>query len=114
MSAVLGGTDSLTVLPFDLIYEQPSEFAERIARNQQSLLKYEAHFDKIADPAAGSYYIESLTASIAEQAWKLFLEIQDKGGFLAAFREGFIQAGLKAMAEKKLKGIASRRENILG
>lgn len=114
MSATLGGTDSLSVLPFDLVFEQPTEFAERIARNQQSLLKYEANFDKITDPAAGSYYIESLTASIAEQAWKIFLEIQDKNGFLAAFREGFIQSQLKAMAEKKLKAIASRRENILG
>jgi len=114
MSATLGGTDSLSVLPFDLTYEQPSEFAERIARNQQSLLKFEAHFDKIADPAAGSYYIENLTESIGEQAWKIFLEIQDKGGFLSAFKEGFIQAQLKAMADKKLKAIATRRENILG
>jgi methylmalonyl-CoA mutase len=73
MSAVLGGTDSLTVLPFDVVYEKSTEFAERIARNQQALLKEEANFDKIADPAAGSYYIENLTASIAEQAWKLFL-----------------------------------------
>jgi methylmalonyl-CoA mutase len=114
MSAALGGTDSLTVLPYDLIYEQPTEFSERIARNQQSLLKDEAHFDKITDPAGGSYFIENLTASIAEQSWKLFLEIQDKGGFLAAFKEGFIQTQLKTMAEKKLKAIASRRENILG
>jgi methylmalonyl-CoA mutase len=113
-SAVLGGTDSLTVLPFDLTYEQPSEFSERIARNQQSLLKYEAHFDKIADPAAGSYYIENLTASIAEQAWKLFLDIQDKGGFLKAFNEGYIQSQLKTIADKKLKAVSSRRENILG
>ncbi len=114
MSATLGGTDSLTVLPFDLIYEQPTDLAERVARNQQSLLKFEAHFDKITDPSAGSYYIESLTSSIAEQAWKIFLEIQDKGGFLSAFNEGFIQSQLKAMVEKKLKAVASRRENILG
>jgi methylmalonyl-CoA mutase len=92
MSATLGGTDSLTIRPFDAIYEQPTEFAERIARNQQSVLKEEAHFDKIADPSAGSYYIETLTASIAEQAWKLFLEIQEKGGFISAFREGFVQS----------------------
>ena len=114
MSAVLGGTDSLTVLPFDVVYEQPTEFAERIARNQQALLKEEANFDKIADAGAGSYYIETLTASIAEQAWKIFLDIQDKGGFIAAFREGSIQAQVNAMAEKRKKAIATRRENILG
>jgi methylmalonyl-CoA mutase len=114
MSAVLGGADSLTVLPFDSVYEQPAEFAERIARNQQALLKEEVHLDKIADPAAGSYYIETLTSSIAEQAWKLFLEVQEKGGFLAAFREGFVQSLVKEMAQKRTHAVASRRDNILG
>jgi methylmalonyl-CoA mutase len=114
MSAVLGGADSLTVLPFDSVYEQPSAFAERIARNQQSLLKEEVHLDKIADPAAGSYYIETLTSSIAEQAWKLFLEIEEKGGFLAAFRSGFVQLQVNEMAEKRRKAIGSRRDNVLG
>ena len=114
MSATLGGTDSLTIHPFDIVYEQPTEFAERIARNQQAILMEEAHFDKIADPAAGSYYIESLTAAIAEQAWKLFIEIQDKAGFLAAFREGFIQSLINEMAAKRKKAVATRRDNILG
>jgi methylmalonyl-CoA mutase len=114
MSAVLGGTDSLTVLPFDAIYEQPTAFAERIARNQQALLKEEVHLDKIADPAAGSYYIETLTASIAEQAWKLFLKVQDQGGFMASFRSGFVQSEVKEMAAKRRNNIGSRRENVLG
>jgi methylmalonyl-CoA mutase len=114
MSATLGGTDSLTIRPFDAVYEQPTEFAERIARNQQSVLKEEAHFDKIADPAAGSYYIETLTASIADQAWKLFLEIQEKGGFIAAFRSGSIQAQINEMALKRIKAVATRRDNLLG
>jgi len=114
MSAVLGGADSLTVLPFDAIYEQPTAFAERIARNQQALLKEEVHLDKIADPAAGSYYIETLTASIAREAWKLFLEVQEQGGFLAAFRSGSIQKQVREMADKRRKAIGSRRENILG
>ena len=114
MSAALGGTDSLTVLPFDIVYEQPTEFAERIARNQQALLKEEANFDKITDPAAGSYYIESLTASVAEQSWNIFLDIQEKGGFISAFRQGIIQNQLKDMAVKRMKAIASRRDNILG
>jgi methylmalonyl-CoA mutase len=114
MSAVLGGTDSLTVLPFNAIYEETNEISERIARNQQILLKEEAHFDKIADPAAGSYYIETLTDSIAEQAWKLFLEVQEKGGYVAAFKEGFVQAQVNATAAKMDSAIATRRENLLG
>ncbi|MCE1200415.1 MAG: methylmalonyl-CoA mutase family protein, partial [Marinilabiliales bacterium] len=114
MSAVLGGADSLTVLPFDSTFETPTAFAERIARNQQSLLKEEVHLDKVADPAAGSYYIESLTASIAAEAWKLFLNVQEKGGFLAAFRAGFVQSQVSDMAAKRSNAIASRRENVLG
>ncbi|MBV5314552.1 MAG: methylmalonyl-CoA mutase small subunit [Prolixibacteraceae bacterium] len=114
MSASLGGADSITVLPFNAAYEESNEFSDRIARNQQLLLKEESHFSKIADPAAGSYYIEELTASIADQAWKLFLEVQDKGGFLAALREGFIQAEIKKMAAKRDMNIATRRENLLG
>lgn len=114
MSASLGGADSITVLPFNAAYEESNEFSDRIARNQQLLLKEESHFSKIADPAAGSYYIEELTASIADQAWKLFLEVQEKGGFLAALREGFIQSEIKKMAGKRDMNIATRRENLLG
>ncbi len=114
MSAVLGGANSVTVLPFNAIYEESTEFSERIARNQQLLLKEESHFDKISDAGAGSYYIESLTDSLAEQAWKLFLEIQEKGGFIAAVKEGFIQKEIKGMAAKRNQNIAIRRDNLLG
>ncbi|MFV0553330.1 MAG: methylmalonyl-CoA mutase family protein, partial [Mangrovibacterium sp.] len=114
MSAALGGADSITVLPFDSIFETPTTLAERVARNQQLLLKEESHFDKIVDPSAGSYYIEELTASIIAEAWKLFLAIQDKGGFVAAIKEGFIQSEVKAMAAKRDMNIATRRENVLG
>jgi methylmalonyl-CoA mutase len=114
MSAVLGGADSITVLPFNAVFEETTEFSERIARNQQILLKEESHLDKIVDAAAGAYYIETLTDSLAEQAWKLFLEVQEKGGFMAAFREGFVQNEIKAMAAKRDTNIAQRRDNLLG
>ncbi len=114
MSAALGGTDSMTVLPFNSFFEETGEFSERIARNQQILLKEESHLDKIVDPGAGSYYIESLTDSIAEEAWKLFLEVQEKGGFLAAFRAGFVQAKVNEMADKRRKAVAIRKESLLG
>lgn len=114
MSAVLAGVDSLTVLPFDVTFEKPTDFAERIARNQQIILKEESYFDKIVDPASGSYYIENLTDSIATEAWKLFLEVQGKGGFIAAFKEGFIQNKVKEVAQKRDMAIATRREIVLG
>lgn len=114
MSAALGGAHSITVLPFNAVYEESTEFSERIARNQQILLQEESHLNKIADPSAGSYYIETLTESIADQAWKLFLEVQEKGGFIAAFKEGFIQGEIKVMAAERDKRVAQRRDNILG
>jgi methylmalonyl-CoA mutase len=94
MSAILGGTDSLTVEPFDITFSRPDEFSERIARNQQLLLKEEACFDKVADPSAGSYYIENLTILIADNAWKLFLEIEEAGGFLFALSSGLTEKRL--------------------
>jgi len=114
MSATLGGVNSLTVLPYDSIYKKGDEFSERIARNQQLLLKEESHFDKVADPAAGSYYIETLTNNIAAQAWKLFLEIEDNGGFFAAIKAGSVQKAVKETATKRLKAVSSRREVLLG
>ena len=114
MSATLGGTDTLVVAPFDTAYAAPDAFSERIARNQQLLLKEEAHFDKVADPGAGSYYIENLTAMIANSAWKLFLEVEERGGFLKALTEGFIQSQVEEMAAKRLSDIAKRKEILLG
>lgn len=114
MSAVLAGVDSLTVLPFDAAYKDSDDFSERIARNQQLLLKEESHFDKIVDPAAGSYYLENLTESIANQAWKLFLEVEEKGGFIAEVEAGNIQAVINTTNEARRKAVSSRREVLLG
>ncbi len=98
MSAVLGGADSITVDPSDMAFRQPDEFSERIARNQQLILKEEANFDRVADPGAGSYYIEKLTYFIAEKAWEIFLEIEEKGGFLDQLKNGTIQEKIKKSA----------------
>lgn len=114
MSATLGGVNSLTVLPYDSTYKKADEFSERIARNQQLLLKEESHFDKVADPAAGSYYIETLTNEIAAQAWKIFLEVEDNGGFFTAIKAGTVQKAVKATATSRLKSVSSRREVLLG
>jgi methylmalonyl-CoA mutase len=114
MSAILGGADSLTVEPFDTVFRHQDEFSERIARNQQLILKEEAYFDKVADPAAGSYYIENLTDLIAENAWKLFLEIEDKGGFLACLKTGFIQTKLSESGASRKSDLATRKTILLG
>lgn len=114
MSAALGGVDSIVVVPFDAPYEVPTEFAERIARNQQLLLKDECHFDRMVDVAGGSYFIEELTASLAGQAWKLFLSVEEEGGFLAAAREGKIQAVINETNATRHANAGKRKEFLLG
>lgn len=114
MSAALAGVDSLTVTPFDVPYKTPDEFSERIARNQQLLLKEESHLDKVADPAGGSYYVETLTVSIAKEAWKLFLEVEDKEGFFACVNAGDVQKAVNASAVKRHDDMARRKEILLG
>jgi methylmalonyl-CoA mutase len=114
MSAVLAGVDSLEVLPFDKPFRKPSTFSNRIARNTQIILKEESYFDRIVDPAAGSYYIETLTAAIAQEAWKLFKQVEEKGGYLAAFKSGFIREQVNVSAQKRDTNIATRRDILLG
>mgnify|MGYP000149875838 CR=1 FL=1 len=114
MSAAIGGVYSLEVTPFDRAFEAPTEFAKRIARNVELLLKHESHFDQVVDPAGGSYYIENLTQSIAAEAWKLFLEIEEQGGYTAAYKAGTIVEKVKASAANKDKMIATRRQTLLG
>ncbi len=114
MSAAIAGVDSITVSPFDTTYQTSDDFSERIARNQQLLLKEECHFDKVVDPSAGSYYIEVLTASVADQAWKLFLDVEEKGGFYTAAKAGDVQKAVNASAAARRKAIATRRETLLG
>lgn len=114
MSAALAGVHSIVVTPFDAVYEQPTDFSERIARNQQLLLKEESHFDKVVDPSAGSYYIEELTHSLADVAWKLFLKVEEEGGFLAAVKAGTVQDDINATNDKRHADAAKRKEFILG
>ena len=114
MSSLIAGVDSMKVLPFDEVFEKPTDFAERIARNQQLILKYESYFDKVNDPAAGSYYVEELTDKLIREAWKLFLETDKKGGYQKAFEQGFVQKRVKAEAGQKTLDIAKRKRILLG
>lgn len=114
MSAALGNADSVTVLPYDISFRESEEFSQRIARNQQLVLKEEAYLDKIADPAAGSYYIENLTHSIAYHAWERFKEIESRGGMLECIKSGFIQDEIARSRTRKETDIARRKHILLG
>ncbi|MBR1402209.1 MAG: methylmalonyl-CoA mutase small subunit [Prevotella sp.] len=114
MSAALGGVHSMVVTPFDVTYEEPTDFSERIARNQQLLLKEECHFNNVVDPGAGSYYIEHLTDSLAVEGWKIFLKVEEEGGFLAAVKAGTVQDDINATNVKRHGDAAKRKEFLLG
>lgn len=113
-SAAVAGVDSITTTPFDVPYQTPDTFSERIARNQQFLLKEESHLDKVVDPAGGSYYVETLTASIATEAWKLFLSVEESGGFFAMVNNGEIQKAVNESCAKRHTDVARRKEILLG
>ncbi len=114
LSAILGGVDSFTVLPYNANFEWPTEFSERIARNQQLLIKEESFMDKVVDPAAGSYYIESLTNEMMEKAWAIFLKVDELGGYVEAIKKGFVQEDIETSADERKKFAAQRRETYLG
>ena len=114
MSATLAGVHSVVVTPFDAPYETPTDFAERIARNQQLLLKEECHFDKIVDVSGGSYFVEELTVAIAKEAWKLFLAVEEEGGFLAAVKAGKIQEAINSTDAARHANAGKRKEFLLG
>jgi methylmalonyl-CoA mutase len=114
MSAVMGGCDSLEVLPFDSVYTEAGDFSYRIARNTQIILKEEALFEKIVDPAAGSYYIETITDKLIESGYKEFQQIESEGGIIDALIKGSVQKAIKTTAANRNKMLTSRRDSILG
>lgn len=109
MAAVMGGCDALTVRPYDAVLGQQGEFSERIARNVSVLLSEESYFDKVADPSAGSYYVEHLTQQLAEAAWTLFLAVEQQGGFANAFAAGFVTNGIERAYRAKVDAVRNRK-----
>jgi methylmalonyl-CoA mutase len=103
MSAAIAGADSITVIPYDDMFKTPDERSCRIARNVQLILKNESSFNKIVDPAAGSYYIESLTEQIASRALEAFKKLESEGGLLAAVQSGSVQKALADSQKQKEK-----------
>jgi methylmalonyl-CoA mutase len=114
MSAILGGANAIANLPYDALYHKNNEFGDRIARNQLLILKHESHFDKVNNPADGSYYIESLTHQLAEKALALFKDIEANGGFLKQLNEGIIKRKIQESADKEQQLFDSGKEILLG
>ena len=112
--AALGGADAIVVLPFSFVLGKPDAFARRVARNVQIVCQEESSLGRVADPAGGSWYVESLTDEIARKAWTIFQEIESKGGMLAALSAGHIQGMIAATAAARAKSISTIRQELTG
>ncbi|MCY1226103.1 methylmalonyl-CoA mutase, small subunit [compost metagenome] len=114
MSAILGGADAVSNLAYDALYHKDKEFGDRISRNQLLVLKHESYFDKVGNPADGSYYIENLTQQLAEKALALFKDIEANGGLITQLIEGTIQRKIQESAAKEQELFDSGKEILLG
>lgn len=114
MSAILGGADSIENLNYDVLFHKSNEFGSRISRNQLLVLKKESYFDKVNNPADGTYYIESLTQQLAEKALILFKDIEANGGLITQLIEGTIQRKIGEAAAKEQALFNEGKEVLLG
>jgi methylmalonyl-CoA mutase len=114
LSAIIGGANVVQTMAYDHTFRNPSSFARRIARNQQLLMQYESYFDKVADPGAGAYFIESLTKDLCERAWKYFQSIEATGGLKEALRQGWLQNKIKEQSEEAQAAFDDGRLVLVG
>ncbi|ABA05490.1 heterodimeric methylmalonyl-CoA mutase small subunit [Nitrobacter winogradskyi Nb-255] len=113
-SAGLGGADSVCVLPHTQALGLPDGFARRMARNTQLILLEEANLAKVADPAAGSGGIETLTRELCQKSWALFQDTERAGGAFAALEQNLIQRGVAATRDARQTSVAKRRDVLTG
>lgn len=113
-AAVVGGVDALTVTPFSRPTGEEDDFARRISRNLQIVLRDESHLDRVVDPAGGSYYVEWLTHQLIDKAWSVFVEIDEAGGYLEELRSGGIQARVRQARQTREKDLAKRKQVLVG
>ncbi|WP_243290183.1 methylmalonyl-CoA mutase family protein [Bacillus sp. FJAT-47783] len=113
-SAVIGGVNYVTISPFDELTGQPSELADRIARNIHYILREESFLHKVQDPAGGSYYVDTLTKEICENVWNNIQTYEKSGGFLKRFIDGTIQNEIENTYEWKRSDVEKRNKLLIG
>jgi methylmalonyl-CoA mutase len=114
LAAVLGGTQSLHTNSFDEAIALPTEFSAAIARNTQLILQHETGVTKVVDPLAGSYYVESLTSTLADKAWQLIEEVEAIGGMVRAIASGLPKRQIEEAATRRQAAIDAGTEVIVG
>jgi methylmalonyl-CoA mutase len=114
LAAAVGGANAVTVLPFSAALGVPDAFARRIARNTQTILIEEANIHRVADPAAGSGAIETLTDQLCGMAWWFFQRIESKGGIASALASGLIQRAVAKVRDMRETNVARRKDPLVG
>jgi methylmalonyl-CoA mutase len=113
-AAILGGADSITSVPFDSAIGPPDEFSWRLARNTAQVLEDESHLSQVADPAAGSWFLDQYTERLCEAAWQYFQEIERQGGILSALTSGWVAKQISAVSATRQNDIATEKKSIVG
>lgn len=113
-AAAIGGADIITTLPHDLMLGTTSSFSRRIARNIQIVLMEESNLGRVADPAAGSFALETLTAKMTEKIAEQFKSIEAQGGILSSLRRGSLAKEIEAIAGEQANLVRTRKHPITG
>ncbi|MDP5040679.1 MAG: methylmalonyl-CoA mutase subunit beta [Paraglaciecola sp.] len=114
MSAILGGSNTISNISYDEIYHKSNEFGERISRNQLLILQQESYLKEAQNFADGAYYIETITNQLAEKALEIFQQIEKAGGFLHQLKEGIIQRKMNESALKEEEKFNAKKIVLLG
>nr|VFK17628.1 MAG: methylmalonyl-CoA mutase [Candidatus Kentron sp. LPFa] len=113
-SGVLGGVDSMHIAPYDEVAGAPTDFSRRVARNAHTILREETNIPATIDPSGGSWYIESLTDTVAKKSWKIFQDIEKEGGMFEALEKGIPQQKISEIADKRASDAAKRKAIFVG
>jgi len=114
LSAIFGGANTISNLTYDHFFDEKNEFSERIALNQLLIIKHETNIDKVKNAADGSYYIDNLTNTIANEALKIFKEIEIKGGFISCLEKNIIQNKIRDSHRIEQKLFDKNEEKLIG
>ncbi len=113
-AGAIGGAQAISAAPFDLAIGPPDDFSRRLARNTQVILAEESHLGRVVDPAGGSWYVEKLTDQLAEAGWKMFQQIEERGGMVKSLVDGWAAEQIHEAFAQRLQNLRRRRDPITG
>ena len=114
MAAIIGGANVVNNLPYDEVFNPSNDFGNRIARNQLLILKHESYFDKLENPAKGTYFIEQLVNDLSENILEIFKDIEHLGGFIKCLETGYVQERILVSEQEEQKAFDEGSRILVG